>query len=725
MSWWDFGADPDRSGAPPGSRRSRRIWLGALGGLAVCAAIAGFAFWRVMTPQGPAGPSWAPSPRVAGGLHAIAAASRTEYSLYTAHGAVHFLPGMDLGATTPGHLPGELAITPGDYSRWLTEMGALGVRAVRIYTIHPPAFYTALASYDQAHPTAPIYLVQGVYLPNNVYLQQGNMYNPVATSTFRQELRDASAAVHGTLVRGRTPGRASGHWTADVSPWTAGWIIGVEWDPNATLSTNRRNPHAPATRGRYFYSTRSASPAERWLAARMNDMATAIARTGWTAPIAFADWPTADPLRHPNEPNPQEDLVGVDADHVRPTNHWPGGTFASFHAYPYYPDFLRYQRSYQHFMIDGHADPYAAYLHALQVHFRGVMPLMITEFGVPSSLGSAHTGTLGRSQGDHSEAQAIRMDAAMLVEMRQLGLAGGFIFEWTDEWYKQTWNTQLHQLPLSRLQLWHDEFTNEQYFGVVATDPLPTGPRVTIYHRPQAAPVRQVTAWTDPSYIHLAIRFARRPAGPLTIGLDTIPTVTGRPPPGSADRRAGYALILDPGRKTGQAWVRDQLDPDQLDYKRIPRSALPHAPGWVALELVTNRPEVLPVTHQHEPMELQDAGLLRYGSWNPARASYDSQALWHLAGPVLAVRIPWAMAGMSDPSSHQALFPHGEFHVASVTIPGIGLTVASGPGTAQPAGTVRWPNWQAVRYRERMKPGVSALRRAFATVSRPAARGRA
>ncbi len=180
----------------------------------------------------------------------------------------------------------------------------------------------------------------------------------------------------------------------------------------------------------------------------MNDMATAIAGTGWTTPIAFADWPTADPLHHPNEPNPQEDLVGVvgvDTDHVLPTHSWPAGTFASFHAYPYYPDFLRYQMNYQHFRIDGHADPYAAYLHALKVHFRGRMPLMITEFGVPSSLGSAHTGTLGRSQGDHSEAQAMRMDARILLEMRQLGLSGGFIFEWTDEWYKQTGPARLRQ----------------------------------------------------------------------------------------------------------------------------------------------------------------------------------------------------------------------------------------------------------------------------------------
>ena len=192
MSWWDFGADPDaRPGrhTPPGWRRW--IWLAAGGGALACAAIAGFAFWRVSavpavpTVQIASGPSWAPQPREIGGMHAVAAASRSQYSLYTGHGPVHFLPGIDLGATTPGNLPGQLAITPRDYARWLTEMGAIGVRAIRIYTIHPPAFYTALARYDRAHPNAPIYLVQGVYLPNSIYLQTGNMYNPVATSTFQ------------------------------------------------------------------------------------------------------------------------------------------------------------------------------------------------------------------------------------------------------------------------------------------------------------------------------------------------------------------------------------------------------------------------------------------------------------------------------------------------------------------------------------------------------------
>ena len=202
---------------------------------------------------------------------------------------------------------------------------------------------------------------------------------------------------------------------------------------------------------------------------------------------------------------------------------------------------------------------------------------------------------------------------------------------------------------------------------------------VTIYRRPQAAPARQVTAWTDASYIHLAIRFARRRPAELAIGLDTIPTVTGRPPPGSTGRRADFALVLDPGRTTGQAWVRDQVNPDQLDYQRIDagRTAARAGLGGAGTD---HRPaRGAAADHTHEPMEFQDAGLLRYGSWDPAQHGYSSQALCRMTGRVLWLRIPWAMAGMSDPSSHQALLPEGRYHVTSVTIPGIGLTVTPGP----------------------------------------------
>ena len=65
-----------------------------------------------------------------------------------------------------------------------------------------------------------------------------------------------------------------------------------------------------------------------------------------------------------------------------PTKAWPGGTFASFHAYPYYPDFLRHEAALRKTRWDGRPDAYAGYLRALKAHFTS-MPVLVTEFGVP------------------------------------------------------------------------------------------------------------------------------------------------------------------------------------------------------------------------------------------------------------------------------------------------------------------------------------------------------
>jgi hypothetical protein len=210
---------------------------------------------------------------------------------------------------------------------------------LRIYTIHPPRMYEELRSYNEAHPAAPIYLMQGVYLPDESYVQTGDLYTRGPTKAFSDELRDASDAVHGRLQRRVSRGHASGSWKADVSAWVAGWIVGVEWDPRAISASDRRNVAAPDFHGRFFSSVSDdteTTPTERWIAARMDELATAEAAKGCSAPIAFVNWPTADPL-HPHEPLAREDLVGVDANHVAASAAWPGGTFASFHAYPTTP----------------------------------------------------------------------------------------------------------------------------------------------------------------------------------------------------------------------------------------------------------------------------------------------------------------------------------------------------------------------------------------------------
>jgi len=101
----------------------------------------------------------------------------------------------------------------------------MGIRAVRIYTIHRPDFYTELLAYNTLHPDAPLYLMQGVYPPDESYVTTQNVFGPAPTKAFDAELRDAVAAVTGKLSREPVRGHADGHWTADVSAYVMGWIM--------------------------------------------------------------------------------------------------------------------------------------------------------------------------------------------------------------------------------------------------------------------------------------------------------------------------------------------------------------------------------------------------------------------------------------------------------------------------------------------------------------------
>lgn len=647
----------------------------------------------------PTGSDWSPKAARVDGLSVVAQSDASGFRLHTTSGDKTFLPGVNLGSTTPLHQPGEVGTIPASqYAEWLAAMGARGVRVVRIYTLPPPGFYDELAAYNQSHATAPIYLMQGVYLPDEKYLEPGHtLYDPASSAAFSRELRDVSSAVHGDLVRTPLPGRAGGRYTTDVSGWLVGWLVGVEWDPYATARTDRLGVAAPYHRGRYFVAQPSATPTERWLASKMDQLAGWEAQRGTSEPIAFVNWPTDDPLTHPTEPLASEDLVSVDANHVLPTAAWPGGTFASFHAYPYYPDFQRYEPSLQHDQWAGRDDPYAGYLVELKQHFAAHMPLMITEFGVPSSLGSAHAGPLARGQGDHSEKQAMSTDADLMRMMQAKGVAGALIFEWQDEWFKKTWNTVEHQQP-DRRQLWHDPLTNEQWFGLVATDPDPI-PDAAADVTPASGPFHYLYAWADASWVHLQVTTTQAPGAPFTINADVLPGHAG----------PDYRIEVDPAGGTAQAYVRRALDPVRLDTQRTSYVPDEKAP-WHPYRLITNRARVSAGTKL--PAEFQDVGTLRQGSWDPKSADYDSTSTWQVDATHLTVRlrVPWAMLGLADPSSHLAL-GEGAAPVPLVKIPGIDLTFAQGGQQARLP--FHWPTWNYTTYHSREKAGLDTVEQAF------------
>jgi hypothetical protein len=725
--------------AARGAATNLSLLLAALLTLALAAAMAGCGSPPPPGSPTPAPESWAPRPDERAGLSRLAYTDGDKLYLQTASGRRSFIAGVNLGSTIPGTLPGELATRASDYRRWFPQMAALGLRAMRIYTILRPCFYTELAAYNTAHRDAPLYLIQGVWIPEEQFLAGRDLYAPAVRGGFLREIDDVVKAVHGELRRSPRRGVASGTWTADVSPWLYAYSLGVEWDPPATKATDRKNAGVPPYTGTYFSSTAEASPTESWLAEALDRCASEEARRGVTVPLTFTNWPTTDPLRHPDEPLVQEDLVSVDAGHVRASRAWPAGYFASYHVYPYYPDFQRHEPALQEYRYHDRLDPYAGYLAALRSYHAG-MPVMITEFGVPSSIGTAHMGPLGRSQGDHSEQQSMATDAELLRIIHAQGCAGGFVFEWADEWFKFTWNTVDYEVPKGRRQLWVNPLTNEEHFGLVATDPG-ARPVVTVDGKggewlsndsqvieESRGALREVRAVKDQGYLYLRLVLNDASAWQhesIVVGVDVLPGGGGGLP-GLADAGPGadYAVVLGPGRR-GSSLVSSLADPFWVTYGlasyylKHRRPAYPPGPDqglWHLQRQVTNRPALVPSTGQRLPLEWFDVGKLRFGTADPTDPRFDCRVTW-AAGDCVEIRLPYALIGLADPSSLRALVVSRDGAVATSPVGRVGLEVAVGSELATTTGYA-WDPWQTVAWHERQKAGIAAYAAAVADVSR-------
>jgi cellulose synthase/poly-beta-1,6-N-acetylglucosamine synthase-like glycosyltransferase len=642
-----------------------------------------------------------------------------------------FWPGVNLGATTPGFSPGELSTTREEFDEWFEQMHELGVRAVRVYTIQRPHFYDAVRAFNEEHPDSPLYVIHGVWIPEEEFLSSQNAYDPTVTDGFRSELTNAVAAAHGDVTLPERRGHASGRYKSDISPWLLAWSIGVEWDPAATVATNQRNAGVAPYSGKYISTRGGANPMESWIASMLDHTATQEAARGWSRPITFTNWLTTDPLEHPEEPLETEDLVSIDAMHMTATDQWPGGFFASYHAYPYYPDFLRTQPSYATYQRarDGVVDPYAGYLNELRKHHEG-QAVMITEFGIPTSIGSAHSGPLGRDQGGLGETQAAGHVADMMLDIKDEGFAGGIVFEWIDEWFKFTWNTIETELPADRRPLWRNPLTNEEHFGILAAEPgnkrLVTldgntgdwkGDDVTTSKRKGDEPGIRVTH--DAQYLYVLVENGGPLAG-TTLGFDVRP--------------GSNRSVLDATRTGAQADVRVRFDDhagatleqaawtDPFSWKwGVARTYVPanaqdlqrDSGAWVPVRQLLNRPYLQP-NGVWKPAEYRTLSTLASGTTDVEDPSFDDRNLTFVNGDTAELRIPWSYLTFSDPSSHQVYVPHADGSITSETTNGnIGLEVYAGASTSPVPLTYEWETWTAVEWHTRKKQGWAQLTDVF------------
>jgi hypothetical protein len=721
------------------------IWAGLflLAG-AVSAGATFVPFFKPDVPKPVVTPPLPPAPERAleGGLRLPAKVIGTEIKPFVG-GAYQsiFWAGVNLGSSVPGEDPGAVAATRLDYDRWFAEMAELGVTVVRVYTILGPSFYDALREHNLKNPTKPIYVLQGIWIPEeDRFYKKRNIWDPIVTEGQRKEIRDAVAAVSGTAVIEKVPGHGSGIYSSDISPWLLGWSFGIEWDPESAEGTDLKNKGMKPYRGKYFRAKAGASPMESWIASNIDYIAELQASHGWSVPMTFTNWDTTDPLHHPEEPVHVEDLVTIDSNHIEATDAWPAGYFASYHAYPYYPDFLRWQPSYLNYKRkrDGKIDPYAGYIHDLRQHHKG-MALMVTEFGQPTSLGCAHYAPLGRNQGCHSEQESAANIVDMMNDLKDEGLAGGMVFMWLDEWFKFTWNTINYELPGDHRSRWRNVFTNEEHFGIIAAEP---GPSDTVVLDGKVdewegtedigtgkRSVKAVAATSDAENVYLRLKVAPElwKHKRLIIGLNARPGGNrGLPGTKGVDPAAEMAVVIEPGGKA-RMYHAGWIDPlairfgganPKKSYIPTDLSTIKYESGyWQPIRQILNYPYVIPSTGRSLPVELRDASKMPWGTTDPADPAFDDRNLLMGKDGILEIALPWGMMSFADPSTHSlfVVTPNADDKKTVTTrkIDKLGISVAVDGEPLLKTTGYSWEAWDTVQWHERRKAGWPILQKSY------------
>jgi hypothetical protein len=703
-----------------------------------------------------------------------------------------WIKAVNVGAALPGKYPSEFPPDDGTYEQWIELAARMNANALRVYTIHPPHFYRAIARWNAAHPANPLWLIHGVWteLPPGAKAERYD--DPRWKRDFLAEMRRVVDIVHGHAVVPARAGHASGIYTADVSRWTLAYIIGREWEPYSVSAFARQHPNQTSFTGRYL-TIRGGNAVDAWLA-EVADAMIGYEMTTYNMqrPLAYTNWPTLDPLTHPTESTlaqedsirrtrheivpeaPKEydnDAIGLDAALVRPTAAYAAGFFASFHAYPYYPDFVGVDPGYDTATSPDGRSNYFGYLRDLVRHF-GSMPVVISEYGVPSSRGNAHLQPQGWNHGGHSEADQAKINARLTRDIYAAGTAGAGLFAVIDEWFKKNWLVIDFERPADRKQLWFNALDPEESYGIIAMRPGNRDSLIVVDGRdgdwvgrpqlytgsdrsdlPAALRLRAFSVASDEAYVYMKLNVGAvdwRHAAYL-IGIDThspvlgdalLPITHSRSPVGlefvvdlhgPEDSRVlvdhPYNLYVDKPILGSRPRAVQQV------YNRPFRSVQNAAGRYDTILVATNRRRIGRDGRVY-PQRSIDRGRLVF-----ARQDESSLGDWYadtLTG-VIELRIPWGMLNVLDPSSRWVLRGNSRTgEVAGIRTDGFRFIIESYDptrpgevGDRLPRGprpdsfgavpTWTWPTWQEPRWYAEPKPQFETMRRAFGAIpDRPA-----
>jgi hypothetical protein len=639
-----------------------------------------------------------------------------------------FVKGMNFSAALPGKHPSEFPHDEQLFRDWLKKIADMNCNVIRMYTILPPEAYKALYYHNTTYPDQIIWLIQGCWVepPEN---WDFDFWGKDFNDEVELNSRHAIDLVYGNANFDDRPGWTGGRYEADVSPWLLAWLWGREWEPD-----DIERFQSQSDRRTYKGTCISAidkQPIDCWLA-KMCDYAVSYETEKYNKqhPITYSSWPVTDPMEHVTESKLSasaeaddgrvdvfsSDIIQMTVKDFIEEPAYKAGLYASYHIYPYWPDFLDNEVEYSEAQSRSGTSNYFGYLAHLKEHY-GTMPLLIAEYGLPNGPMPAHYQKQGLNHGGLSEEEVRDGMERMTYDIWDSGCAGAIVFAWIDEWFKKTWIWADFYDPWMDRRLWYNQYDPEENYGMIALLPGEGGPNNTLSGNtdewldatelpgesvPIAADapvISSVKAMHDEGWFHLRIEIDNFDDwefenSELSIGFDILDRLSGNfawPGPLKYLSDSGLESVVN--IKTGNAYLLQtetwrfwrpfnddvsksiSLGEAKPHYLQMEENRWAWFEPWVETNIYR-----IGKDGTFFPAQSHKLNPLPRGSLVEGDPLYSQQGVWNSSSSsgVVEIRMPWILLGFVGPHQRRVLQSDidNPSQNSSVVTEGIGVALA-------------------------------------------------
>lgn len=580
------------------------------------------------------------------------------------------IKGVDLGAGIPGHFATDYAIDKETYLRWFKMIQEMGANTIRVYTILHDDFYDAVYEYNVNNEN-PLYVIHGLWVNDYILYSHHTAYDEEFLGSLLNDSKVLVDVLHGKRKIQENKYYGNGKYTHDISNWVLGYIIGVEWEDVTVAYTDFMESDKTIYQGKYMYTTDDATAFEAMLA-QVGDKIIEYETAKYKKQrlVAFSNWPTTDPIDYPeNIVNYFHKCAQIDVEHIKLTDKVISGTFASYHIYPYFPDYMSFQENIEQYKDEtGQINTYRKYLEVINAHHS--IPIVISEYGVPSSRGMGQRDkNTGRNQGGISEKEQGEAILSCYNDIKMAGCSGSILFMWQDEWSKKTWNT-VNAVDLQKIPYWSDYQTNEQHFGLLSFDP---GTYKSVCYVDGI-----VSEWSERNIVtrndnmNISMKYDEKfiyfllnkkelkESETIYIPIDTTKK-TGSNYCSNAglkfERDVDFLIVID-GKENSRVLVQERYELLRAmsnyevngfnPYEEIPSKK---GTNFKTINLLLKVAKKLEISNNSaSKADTYETGKLTYGNANPESEDFNSLADFCINGDYIEIKLPWLLLNFSNPS---------------------------------------------------------------------------